>query len=452
VKIVLVIPPSPFLIDDRVFPFLGPLQIAAVAREHGHDVAVADLTGYRRRHPGVRHPTRESVLQEAEADLLPLVQDADVVGFYSLAAQHPFVVRLLAAARRAGDAQCILGGPHANTAPDRCLSDGFDQVIVADQGGGGGEPGFLHALDHPEARIVRVSSREGGTWANDRWPFPARDLLDLDSYRYEIDGARATSMVTASGCPFGCHFCSHWDGYRKMAGKSAARVGEEIDLIIRNYGYRGLMMYDDEINLRPDFETDFLAMLKSRDIRWRAFFKNGRNLTRAGIFARMADSGCAQLCTGAESADSAVLAKVGKGATVEDNAAFVRHCVRYGIKPKVFTQVGLPGETPETIVTLRNWLVAMASEGLADADVSITTPYEGSPMYDHPERFDIIFDKNELDYSRESILWKGVPGEYRSYVSHARLTREDIVRAREWIEDEFRAAAGLAPLVGKDDG
>jgi radical SAM superfamily enzyme YgiQ (UPF0313 family) len=118
----------------------------------------------------------------------------------------------------------------------------------------------------------------------------------------------------------------------------------------------------------------------------------------------------------------------------------------------VFTQVGLPGETHETIEALRRWLIDMASEGLADADVSITTPYEGTPIFDKPEEHKIHFDPSELDYSKDAILYKGVPGEYKSHVWHDGLSREDIVLARQSIENDFRKAAGLEPLLAKDDG
>ena len=93
-KITLVIPPSPFLLDDRVFPFLGPLQIGALARSLGHEVAVADLTGYKRRHPGKKHVTFDDVLEEAKVRLVDIASGSDLVGFYSLAAQHPGVMKL----------------------------------------------------------------------------------------------------------------------------------------------------------------------------------------------------------------------------------------------------------------------------------------------------------------------------------------------------------------------
>lgn len=894
------IPPSPFLLDDRAFPFLGPLQIGAVARQLGHEVRVADLTGYKQRHPEIVHASYDGVMDEAEKILWDVAESADLVGFYSLAAQHPQVVKLNAFIRK-HNPSCVtaLGGPHANTAPSRCLDDAFDYIVVSDQGGGGGEPGFIELLkrvsvskdrladrqdlgrqrgglrvlkDNCEVgwekndRIIKLPSRlskdEASAWVkdgivyqNDRWPFPARDLIEIRSYSYLVGGERATSIVSATGCPFACtysvtgdtyihtdrgferidelmegsgvveacghgghvvshrpdrfvstahgrrpivkamkegirpvfhiimenglkvkataehpfmalkdsvpswkevrhirpgdwlvvkspdhnwptrnlelsspppvskfangkpgprqtpthlnedvawmagfivgdgclpsdgrpaihlsctpdvhrklsnlalslfgvelrtyeasrtdkfrhgwlygrviydfftvvlgispsakhrvpelirrspkpviqafldglwdadgydrknargsyltttrrgladevaqlllmlgklpyvhhivpkglqgfkngehyrvgfyvhdriptekalykssksgawywrtprkkegflgvrretlersglshplnvpgwhfvrvssvvqgicepvydlsvdvdhsflanglvsHNCSHWDGYRKLEAKSSEKVREEIRQIRNEYGWRAFMFYDDEINLRPDFLTDFLPMLRSENVIWRAFFKNGKNLTTDEVFRSMAEAGCVQMCTGAEAADPKILKDIRKGATVEDNTAFVRLCVKHGIKPKVFTQIGLPGETPETVEALRNWLVRMAEEGLNDADVSITTPYEGTPIFESPEKYDIRFDKSELDFSKDVVLYKGIPGEYVSWVSHPRLTPDDIVRARQWVEDEFRKAAGLKPLLAKDDG
>jgi anaerobic magnesium-protoporphyrin IX monomethyl ester cyclase len=498
VKIVLVIPPSPFLLDDRAFPFLGPLQIAAYARMIGHDVQVADLTGYKQRHPEVAHASYDDVMGEAKAELYKLAVDADLVGFYSLAAQHPVVVQLNEYIRTA-NGKCVtaLGGPHANTAPARCLDDAFDYIIVSDQGGGGGEPGFIELLKRVEKsserlfdnmamrrvkgqlkvlrdnvdvtdystnpRIIKLPSRltgdealpltkNGVIYQNDRWPLPARDLIDMRSYHYLVGGERATSIVSATGCPYACTYCSHWEGYRKLEAKSTEKVREEIRGIRSEYGWRAFMFYDDEINLRPDFETEFLPMLKEEGVIWRAFFKNGKKLTTERVFELMAQAGCVQICTGAEAADPEILKLIRKGATVEDNTNFVKFSVKHGIRPKVFTQVGLPGETPETIEALRTWLVSMAELGLDDADCSITTPYEGTPIFEAPEKHQIHYDKDLLDYSKDVVLYKGVPGEYKSHVWHDRLTPDDLVAARQMVEDDFRKAAGLKPLLAKDDG
>lgn len=449
-RIHLVIPPSPFLINDRVFPFLGPLQIGALAKELGHEVFVSDLTGFRQRNN--KKGTIEEVLEEAKIILLKDLQDnkSELVGFYSLAAQHPFVVELA----KLVEVKKVIGGPHANTSPDLCTDD-FDYVVVADQGGGGGEPGFIEMLKRLESgnaeKIIKVSSRiQGVKHQNDRFPLPDRSLIDLSSYHYYLDEERCTSIITAAGCAWACSFCSHWQGYRKLETKSPEKVKEEIRKIKKDYGWRGLQIYDDEVNLRKDFLGEFLPMLKDEEVIWRAFYKNGPKLTQEHFFKEMAESGCVYLCTGVESGDPEVLKNTRKGATLENNTDFVRYCTKYGIKSKCFLQVGLPGECPESIQKTRDWLVKMVSEGLTDADVSITTPYEGTPLMN--EDLNIHFDREELDYSKNMILYKGVPGEYKSYVWHDNLTREDIVKARQWVEDEFRKARGLPPLVEKDDG
>lgn len=446
-RILIVIPPSPFLTDDRVFPFLGPLQIAALAVEDGHSVRVTDLTGYSRRNPTAPIPSLENVLQESWGILSKDVQEfsPDIVGFHASMSQRLIVTHLLKRLREVSSAVTLVGGPHANTAPHLCRKDGFDYIVMSDQGGGGGETSFRKTLDlvsqrghGPGGVTVLEPSRLGAKWENDRWPFPARHLIDLDSYRYEIQGERATSVVTMAGCPFSCAYCCHWPGYRQQVGKSPEKVEKEIQLIKREYGYRGIMFYDDEVNLRPGFRDEFLPMLKRQDVVWRGFFKTGRNLMGEGLFREMADAGCRVLCTGTESADPGILRTIHKGSTVEDNTDFIRKCVRYGIEPTVFAQAGLPGENPESIKRLRDWAVAMVDEGLKHFTVSITTPFPGSPIFEDSHGYDISFDRSEIENSLAA--YKVSPGTYKSWVWNSSMTREQIVEARQWVEDEFNRA------------
>src|SRR3546814_6801798 len=45
VRVTFIIPPSGFLLDERVFPSLGVLKVAAVCEPAGHAVDVLDLSG-----------------------------------------------------------------------------------------------------------------------------------------------------------------------------------------------------------------------------------------------------------------------------------------------------------------------------------------------------------------------------------------------------------------------
>ena len=44
-RVCLIIPPSLFLADERVFPNIGLLRVAAVLEQAGHEVTVIDLNG-----------------------------------------------------------------------------------------------------------------------------------------------------------------------------------------------------------------------------------------------------------------------------------------------------------------------------------------------------------------------------------------------------------------------
>ena len=95
------------------------------------------------------------------------------------------------------------------TAALRVLQATFDVLVAGD-----GETAIFPALqvtlaecpalidaDDPKSSLFLTSA------ALTKLPFPARHLVDVDSYRYTIDGHRALSLIAQLGCPFECGFC-----------------------------------------------------------------------------------------------------------------------------------------------------------------------------------------------------------------------------------------------------
>ena len=99
-KVTLIWPPSPFLMDQRAFPPLGVLYLAAYLEANGVQVDVADMTD------------REDDL---EAALIPHT-GADLYGVSSATPQYPQSLRILDIIRRHNpDATTVIGGPHASS-------------------------------------------------------------------------------------------------------------------------------------------------------------------------------------------------------------------------------------------------------------------------------------------------------------------------------------------------
>src|SRR5260370_6623679 len=95
----LVIPPSVFLLDERVFMTLGILRVAAVLEQAGHNVEMLDLSGIQNYQDAARDHAANS--------------DANIFGLTATTPQLPAAIAISKAIREARPgARRILGGPH----------------------------------------------------------------------------------------------------------------------------------------------------------------------------------------------------------------------------------------------------------------------------------------------------------------------------------------------------
>ena len=112
--------------------------------------------------------------------------------------------------------------------------------------------------------------------------------------------------------------------------------------------------------------------------------------------------------------------------------------------------IGHPGESLETVNDTRTWLIEARP---SDFDVTVITPYPGSPYYDQARELspgkwvyeangDCLFQQ-EIDYTVETDCYKGIPGRYVSHVWTEALTAEDLVRERDALEAEVRKHLGI---------
>lgn len=407
--VLLCLPNSPFLVDARTFPPLGLLYLGAALEANGHTVKVIDL---------------------AFEGATLAGHNPDLIGIMCLTPHFPQMPSLMASLRSLYPGVPIaVGGPHFSTIPADGERIGADVTVKGD-----GENIIVQIANGDWQRGAIMQSPGGITDVN-RYPFPARHLLPIHDYRYQIAGLPATTAITQRGCPYECSFCCHWEGYRKVRLRHTDNVIAEIRQI-KSLGFGAVQFYDDEYDLNHKRTIELCEAIGHEDIKWRAFIKsNCFNEAQAKAFA---ESGCWELCTGVESGSDAILKTIQKKATVANNTEARRLCRKYGIRFKAFAMVGHPGETRETAYATRDWLLENAPE---EFNLSLMTPYLGTPAYDHPEKFDLQFDK--LDYSQSEYFYRGKPGEYQSHARTTALSGEELARLRDEIENEVREKLGL---------
>lgn len=463
-KICLITPPSPFLLDERVFVSLGILKVAASLESAGHEVELLDLSGIEN--------------YEQVAELHAGESDCEVFGITATTPQMPAAYRIRKAL---GRRRVILGGPHPtltaaaakgeakrNVTGRACMAlekllEAFEIVVAGD-----GELAIHEAIRTGAPNLIDGDDPKGPLFltnaALDKTPFPARHLVDMESYHYTIDGARATSLICQLGCPFGCGFCGGRESamLRRVRTRSSQSVVDEIAHIHDTYGHTGFMLYDDELNVNTKM-VELMDLIHAEQVKRGVAFRL-RGFIKSQLFtdaqaASMARAGFKWILVGFESGSPRILENIEKKATVEQNTRCMEIAKRHGLKVKALMSIGHPGESEQTVRETKDWLLAAKPD---DFDVTIITTYPGTPYYDRAEQtapgiWTYTYPKNgdklhayELDYTTTADYYKGDPdGGYRAYVFTDHLSAEKLVAERDAIEAEVRAKLGIPFNVGK---
>lgn len=461
-SILLVIPPSPFLLDERVFLSLGILKVAASLEASGHPTKVLDLSGIE----NFEEVTTLAIRQE------PI----DAIGITSTTPQLPAAIRISSAIRseRPG-LRLILGGPHATLVASAVklerkrglsgrahrafteLLKSFDVIVSGD-----GEHAVHEAL-RTGGSFVDADDPRGTLFLTNRSyeesPMPARHLVDMKSYKYSIDGFPATSLIAQLGCPFGCGFCGGRNSsmLRKIRTRSIESIVSEIEHLYITYGHTGYMLYDDELNVNKSLVSLMRAIadLQSRlgvEFRLRGFIKS--ELFDEEQAQAMYSAGFRWLLCGFEAADPRILENINKRAALEDNDRVIEISHRHGLKVKALMSVGHPGETEDTILAVERWLVSRAPD---EFDCTVITTYPGTPYYDeavpsadYPNVWTYTAPNGDrlhsvdVDYTITADYYKGDPkGGYRAYVFTDHLSSDEIVRLRNEVERHVRRTLGI---------
>jgi radical SAM superfamily enzyme YgiQ (UPF0313 family) len=454
----LVVPPSVFLLDERVFMTIGILKVAAVLEQAGHAVEMVDLSGVENFESAMAHHARHS--------------SATMFGLTATTPQMPATMRIATAIRgERADARVVLGGTHAtlvNAAYKReqkagrlgraarafaHLESAFNVVVAGD-----GEDAVFLTLGPDAPPLVDADEPTSSLFMTPlrlaQLPLPARHLVDVASYHYEIDGVRAVSLIAQLGCPFSCGFCGGRDSpfLRRARSRPSGKVVDEIRHLHETYGFKGFMLYDDELNVTPKMVEMMNAIADLQDelgveFRLRGFIK--AELFTDEQAEAMYRAGFRWLLTGFESGSERILRNINKKATQQDNTRCIEIARRHNLKVKALMSIGHPGESAETIRQTHEWLLDVHPD---DFDVTIITTYPGSPYYDHATQdpsdsnvwtYEYQGDRlhaYEVDYTQVADYYKGNPdGGYRSFVYTDFLTADELVAHRDFVERDVRA-------------
>ncbi len=336
-----------------LLPPLGVGYLAAYVEQHGHTASLVDAVA------------EQLDVVEAAEEVARLHPDA--IGISSFTTLTPNDAYALARElrHRLPDTPLIMGGPHvtsfAKTILDECPE--VDVLIPGD-----GEVPLNDVLTRLEAKRpiddvpgILFRGPSGDIVATpkaalvkdlDVFPPPARHIYKRHLYLPlpSLSARRpVTSMITSRGCPWArCRFCYQGGEYASpYRRRSPEDVLAEIGQLVRDYGIRNIVFWDDNFCFVPKWIDSFCELLERSgyDIVWSVLSRV--NTITPEMLRRMAKAGCYSVQYGIESGHEGILSLVNKGHTLEQCRQAVKWAQDAGMDTRAFFVLGFPTETPE---------------------------------------------------------------------------------------------------------
>jgi anaerobic magnesium-protoporphyrin IX monomethyl ester cyclase len=376
-KILLVNPPSRHRSHEAlVVPPLGLAYLAAVARREGHYVSILDAFA-----EGLDWKSFASRVGN---------QKYDIIGITGMTPVFDTVKRSIKICRPHAR-YLVLGGPHATAFRDTVMRDNLELDFAIY---GEGERTFLELLAQLEdGDAVQdthgIVTRDGvgpprALWQDlDTLPFPARDLLPNDQYRYPLFGTRSTTLITSRGCPFPCIFCDKGIFGNRWRARSADNILGEVDEAVFKYGAKAIVFYDDLFLLerrRVEAVCEGLLRRKYR-IRWKAEARV--DCVDKEILTLMRRAGCDVVAYGVETGNQVGLDYLEKKTNPDRIRLAFEMTRKAGIKTMGYFILGIPVETYNDALNTIQFAIELKTDY---AQFSVLSPLPGTRLYDEAVR------------------------------------------------------------------
>jgi radical SAM superfamily enzyme YgiQ (UPF0313 family) len=305
----------------------------------------------------------------------------DLVAISSYSAQINEAYELADRYRQAG-VTVVMGGPHVTALPEEALTH-CDVAVV-----GEGEACWQVLLEDAEnGTLARIYASADDDFSMADAPMPAFEMLDVPRYN-------RLTVQTSRSCPHRCEFCAASVMLtQRYKQKPISKVLAEIDRICTIWQHPFIEFADDNTFVDKTYWKDLLPELAARRVKW--FAETDLSVWRdEPLLALMRQSGCAQLLIGLESPVATGLAGLDlrgdwKFKHFSEYAEAIATIQRHGITVNGCFVIGLDGHTPAIFDDLFEFVRA---SGLYEVQVTILTPFPGTPLYDRLQSEDRLLD------------------------------------------------------------
>ena len=291
----------------------------------------------------------------------------------------------------------IIGGTYPSTLPEDCLREINADIAVIGEGEEtileldsalinnknlAGVPGLAFRQDNE----IMVTKQRPLCMDLDLLPMP--DYKQIPPIRYSNapwqvfkKGRIVGPILTTRGCPFNCSFCAAASIMgKKIRTRSMELVGEEMELLHRNFGVDEFHVVDENIVSSREHAAAFCEEIIKRNLKIHWKTPNGvrSEFLDRELLTLMKKSGCYMLGFGIESGNQEVLKTINKSLNLKSAIEKIHIANEVGIITFGYFIIGLPGDTKESI---EETIQVAVNSKMDLAHFSFCIPYPGSAIY-----------------------------------------------------------------------
>jgi radical SAM superfamily enzyme YgiQ (UPF0313 family) len=391
--------------DWRGYFYIGVASLSAVLKQEGHQTSLIHIT-----RPISKFDFIDRVKKESP----------ELVGFSSTSPMFPFVKKFASWLVEAEiEAPTICGGIHPTIAPEESI--GVEGIEIICRGEGEAAMAELCRKIENNEEISNIpnlwTKKDGDIIKNplrpilddlDKLPFPDRSIFNYQNLYSEREGKG--SFMVARGCPYNCTYCCNHlmrniyeSKDKSIRYRSVDNIIAEIKEVVEYYHFIKTVHFDDDILfLKKEWAEEFTEKY-SREIKL-PFVCNARaNLVDKGVVELLKKAGCYHIKFGLESGNAYICNEIlNRCLTNKQTKTAFALCREAGLITESFNMVGIPYETPSTILDTIKLNAAIAVDKM---QVSIYQPYKGTRLANlcQDQGFSVSGDL-ESDWFSPSIL------------------------------------------------
>lgn len=239
----------------------------------------------------------------------------------------------------------------------------------------------------------------------DSLPFANRKALRSNIYSYEPLGQDVATYQSSRGCPYSCsYYCPYplVEG-KKWRAQSASRIFAELKHIVTDDGITKVLFRDATFTLRKDRVIELCSLISENSLKLDWWCETRADLLDAETLFWMKQAGLKGVNIGVESGDERLVNTLAKKGLKMGHLRHIREKAgELGIRVHFLLQIGLPGETKESVVDTADLILNLSPDSVG---FTFTTPFPGTPLYEEARKKGLLLNEDPAGFDSHTPVY-----------------------------------------------